>query len=230
MALLPQAQKIFGSNDGGVVLANNQDIKDVNGRVFEQFVGGFDGFNIKSDIKKLQSEGVAKRYTECHGSGPANSKNNLSFVAQLAAFLLGAHDRAFFYASIGWSNIDGEGPLKPSTSRQLQKQWSWTAWHDELSRPLRQAARADVDDEARARRGPVAPLRQGHERQHRYCKSAACNSNATAVPCIRWADHSVGGDCSWIVLHTRPSTQSDDAAMRQRTNVQTNANERRVYG
>jgi hypothetical protein len=82
MALLPQAQKIFGSNDGGVVLANNQDIKDVNGRVFEQFVGGFDGFNIKSDIKKLQSEGVAKRYTECHGSGQANSKNKLSFVAQ----------------------------------------------------------------------------------------------------------------------------------------------------
>jgi arylsulfatase A-like enzyme len=218
MALLPQAQKIFDSNGGGVVLANNHDIKGVNGRFFEQFVGGFDNFNIKSDIKKLQSEGVAKRYTECHGSGPANSKNNLSFVAQLAAFLLGAHDRAFFYASIGWSNIDGEGPLKPSTSRQLQKQWSWTAWHDELSRPLGR---------------PLEPMRttkhgQGEVLSRRfakgtnvsiYCKSAACNSNATAVPCIQWADHSVSGDCSWI--YTRPSTKSDDAAMSSRSGAAT---------
>ena len=51
-ALLPHAQRIFdNTKGGGVVLANNMDIAGVNGRFFEQFVGGFDSF---ADIGRIR--------------------------------------------------------------------------------------------------------------------------------------------------------------------------------
>jgi hypothetical protein len=195
-ALLPHAQKLIDNTTGarGVVLANNMDIAGVNGRFFEQFVGGFDAFNVKGDIARLQAEGAAERFTECHGSGPVSGTNRLGFVGQLAAFLLGAHSRALFYASIGWSNIDGEG------IGGLEKAWSWTGWHDELSRPLGP---------------PLEPMQTAHHAGQGgmilsrrfatgtnvsiYCKESACNTDATAVACIQWADakRSVSGNCSW---------------------------------
>lgn len=194
-ALLPHAQTLIdNTNGGGVVLANNMDIEGVNGRFFEQFVGGFDGFSVRGDIAKLQAEGAAERFTECHGSGPASKKNKLGFVRQLAAFLLGAHNRALFYASIGWSNIDGEG------IGGLEQEWSWTGWHDELSRPLGPPLEPMQSAQHGAHGGMILSRRFAKGTNVSiYCKESACNTDTTAVACIQWADEqrSISGNCSW---------------------------------
>jgi hypothetical protein len=73
--LFPAAQKILGGT--GVVLANNMDFPQAdgslgnNGRFFEQFIGGFSGYNVRGDIAKLQREAAVGRFTEAHGGGPA---------------------------------------------------------------------------------------------------------------------------------------------------------------
>lgn len=92
-ALFPAAQAIFG--DKGIVMANNMDFPTPGGglgnrgRFFEEFIGAFDGFNVRGDIHDMQAEAALGRFTEAHGSGPIplgkrTPVNDPALIAQVA--------------------------------------------------------------------------------------------------------------------------------------------------
>ena len=210
-AMIVKAQQIFG--DTGIVLSNNFDFPQPDGslgnhgRFFEQFVGGFDGYNVRRDIAALQKEAAVGRYTEAHGGGPTlfggqrattPAQIEQCWAQQLAAFLLGAGERSYFYASLGWSNIAGAG------GPPISKEWSWTAWHPDLGRAL----------------GPphslasVKAIGKGFLYERRFgagtnvsfwCANAGCNAAATAIGCISWSDGHVTGTCPPHGLHSSTS-------------------------
>ena len=202
--LFPAAQKIFGST--GIVLANNMDFPQPDGsngndgRFFEQFIGGFDGYNVRQDIAKLQHEAFVGRFTEAHGDGPfmlggqlAQTREQIAhcWAQQLAAFLLGAGSRSYFYSSLGWSNIDGN---YGHYGKAMAKEWSWTSFHPDLGRalgvPLGLATLAPKGQGILYQRAFAAGTNVSF-----WCANTSCDKPETAVGCIEWADGNVSGTC-----------------------------------
>lgn len=109
------------------------------------------------------------------------------WAQQLAAFLLGAGSRSYFYASLGWSNVDGRGTV-------VSKEWSWTSFHPDLGRalgpPLELATSTAVGRGFLYRRRFMLGTNVSF-----WCADAGCNRPETAVGCIQWADGNVTGTC-----------------------------------
>ena len=204
--LFPAAQKIIGSR--GIVLANNMDFPQPDGsngnsgRFFEEFIGHFDGYSVRGDIAKLQHEASVGRFTEAHGDGPTMLGGALAKTAeeiqhcwaqQLAAFLLGAGSRSYFYASLGWSNLDGNyhPELYPPA---LAKAWSWTSVHPDLARSLGVPLGLGTVTEGGGGFLYCRSFAAGTNVSF-WCASSACNSAEEAVGCIEWADGNVTGTC-----------------------------------
>jgi hypothetical protein len=206
--LFPAAQRIFGND--GIVLANNMDFPQPggsngnNGRFFEEFIGKFDGYRVREDIAKLQHEASKGRFTEAHGTGPtmlgsgklATTPQDVArcWAQQLAAFLLGAGSRSYFYASLGWSNIGGGIPYGNYPAR-LAEAWSWTSFHPDLGRalgaPLGPATVTNLVDLGSAGQGGGVLYKRSFAAGTNvslWCADASCNQPETVVGCIEWAD------------------------------------------
>jgi hypothetical protein len=123
--------------------------------------------------------------------------------------------RSYFYASLGWANIDGEG------QGGAEAAWSWTSWHPDLSRPLGQPLGPATKTPTATAVGPIDNRTGGgvadgsgglgggflYSRSFAagtnvslLCGDASCKTASQVVGCIAWADGNITGTCPPTIL------------------------------
>mmetsp|Transcript_14297 Transcript_14297/g.40607 ORF Transcript_14297/g.40607 Transcript_14297/m.40607 type:complete len:371 (+) Transcript_14297:56-1168(+) len=114
--MLAEMQRRLG--DDRLVVVNNKDFTDVNGRSFEKFGGDddFSGDNFNADFRTYAAEGAAGRWVQLHGEECTEAR----YTRSLAAFLVGAADTGGYYACTdGWHLNTG-----------------WLDWKEDYDKPL----------------------------------------------------------------------------------------------
>eukprot|EP00117_Sycon_ciliatum_P013565 scpid73358/ scgid14184/ len=111
---MSEIQKELG--DSKIIISNNKDYADVNGRMLERFITkDFDGNTAYLDLAALMHEATYPHLVEAHAEPCNASVRNLT----LAAFLIGAGDYAYYGCSDGWDVDSG-----------------WLTWYDDYSKKL----------------------------------------------------------------------------------------------
>jgi hypothetical protein len=193
MQILQSAGQLFAD---GVVLGNNADFPGVNGRMiesaFSDFKLGWGG--LLDDVALLQHEATVGTFLEVHGESrqglgpPAPPGTNSEactpavFNITLAAFLIGAGERAYYACTKGWTAQAG-----------------WDQWHHEYSLPLGapdSLAKHTVANSA-ATGLPLQSFRRSFEHARVELDVAGTGANTSVTACVCW-------NAGWITGPDQP--------------------------
>lgn len=190
MEVLQLAGRLFSD---GVVLGNNADFSGVNGRMIESFGNDFqDNWGgLLADIALLQHEAKLGTFLEVHGesrpglgrpSPPGSSSKACTqevFNITLAAFLVGAGERAFYACTAGWTAQAG-----------------WDEWHHEydlqLGDPVGMATHEemssgnDAAETGLAGNLPLHTFKRSFQHARVELNVTGANATTAVTACVCW--------------------------------------------